>query len=220
MIDLGIFFNVLGWQPVFLSGLVLGYLAADKRLSLEFLKRRDCFTAAMIGIAAVMFLGIYDRIAFDQWLGTSYSTWIMSQTDRGNFSIIYLVAFALDLFLIAWLMVAGQESGVRIFAAASRLMNWFFTRSALVFLGQHSLQVFAAHIILVYVLELAFAGDKPGALLSNLLILLCPLPLYVVAYAHAWSVEHARRTGESWMATIGRFVVPSFRRKPEPIGIA
>jgi hypothetical protein len=204
MIDLGIFFNVLGWQPVFLFGLVLGYLAADRRLSLEFLKRRDCTHAAMIGIGAAIVLGIYDRIAFDHWLGMSFSTWILSQTDRGNFSIIYLAAFALDLFVIAWLMVAGQQSGIRLFATISRAMNWFFTRPALVFLGQHSLQVFAAHIVLVYALELTFAGDRPGVLLANLLILLCPLPLYAVAWAHAWSIEHAKRTGEGWVVTVGR----------------
>ncbi len=63
------------------------------------------------------------------------------------------------------------------------------------FLGQHSLQVFAAHIALVYALELTFSGEKPAQLLANLLILLTPAPPLCRGLGACVSIEHAKRTG-------------------------
>ncbi len=204
----GIFFNILGWQVVFFSGVTLGFLAAKNKLRLDFLLSRDCYYAALVGSTAFILLGLYDRVAFDDWLGGNFSVWILSQTDRGNFSLIYVLSYALDAFLLAWLIVAGRQSGNAAFVWLSGAVQRVLTSRPLMLLGRHSLQVFSAHIVLVYALHLVFEGNPPSALLANILILLSPLPLFLVAWLHALYPAEQRRmraTGmrpTSWTARL------------------
>ncbi|KGB80682.1 hypothetical protein JT55_17550 [Rhodovulum sp. NI22] len=184
-IRLGIFFNVFGWQVLFVGGLYLGLHSAAGTLDLSFLKNRQWQLVFCLALGAFFFLGIYDRVVFHELLGHEFSEAVFARTDRGNFSLIYPIAFIVDLFIVTWLVVAGEESRVRLFQKMSAFVQWLFTRRFLVFLGQHSLHVFSAHVLVVYVLAIVVEYYPPGPLWREVLILLTPIPLYLAAWGHA-----------------------------------
>lgn len=192
-LPLGIFFNLLGWQVVFFSGLYLGYLQAAGRLDLSFLRGPGWAQAALVAFATVVFLAMLDRLVMDHWFGRDFSKWFLATHERRDFTSLYVLAFALDLFLVTWLLVAGRDCGVRIVGALARLVEWIFTRPVLVFLGQHSLHVFSAHILLTYILSIAMQDRHVGTLEANLIVLLSPLPLYLAAWGHKLSVDMTNR---------------------------
>ena len=136
--------------------------------------------------------GIYDRVIFDDWLGSGFSEQIKNEADRGNFSTIYLVTFVVDLFIIVWLLGPGQnDSNIMIRSMAQGLHRVVVFRP-LVFLGQHSLHVFSAHIIIVYTLATIYQNRTPGELSGTMIILLCIGLLYVVAWAHSKSLRRQK----------------------------
>lgn len=194
-IKFGIFFNPLGWQIVFFAGLVIGYLMATDKLNTDFLYTPDMEKAFFVALVAIFALGLFDRVVFDFWVSTDYSRQVLSSVDRGNFSTLYLLAFCLDLFAIVWLLGPGQTSRFRIVAGTSRLMHRVFTFRPLVFLGQHSLHAFSAHILCIYILTLVLNGNRPSPLVGNLLLVLSPLPLYLAAWGHAWLTREKKAAG-------------------------
>ncbi len=196
-IRFGIFFNIFAWQIVFFLGLVIGYLTASGRMDTSFLYTPDMERAFFVAVAAVIALGLFDRVVFDYWIGVEFRHQVLSSVDRGNFSSLYLVAFLIDLFVIVWLLGPGRTSHIRIVALASALMHRVFTFGPLVFLGQHSLHVFSAHILCVYVLALVLHGTQLSPLVGNLLILLSPLPLYLAAWGHQVMVSRDRAKSET-----------------------
>ncbi len=188
-IRFGIFFNVFAWQIVFFGGLAIGYLMASNQLKTEFLYRPEVENAVWVALGAIICLGLLDRAVFDRWISEDFTNQFLSSVDRGNFSALFLLAFCLDLFVIVWLLGPGQTARSRLLSSTSRLFHRVFTWRPLVFLGQHSLHVFSAHILLVYILWLTLYGVEIPPLIANGMLLLSPLPLYLAAYGHAWLTE-------------------------------
>lgn len=191
-IGLGIFFNVLGWQSLFFGGLMIGFLMASKRLETDFLHREEMRTVFFLCVGLFFFFGIYDRIVFDNWFGTGFSEVIKAETDRGNFSVIYPVTFLIDLVIIVWLLGPGLGDSNRLIRGTAQFLQKVVTIRPLVFLGQHSLHVFSAHILIVYFLGSIFQDEPPSELIGILLIFLCVCGLYVAAWGHAKLVERER----------------------------
>ncbi len=77
--------------------------------------------------------------------------------NRGEFALVYLLNFAGLAYLIAWLLVAGREAESPVARTAGTLLNRLFTWRFLTFIGKHSLQVYAYHVVVVYVI-LGFDG--------------------------------------------------------------
>ncbi|KFI27174.1 hypothetical protein CDV50_01505 [Haematobacter massiliensis] len=183
-VNIGIYFDVLGWQVLFFAGLYPGYLMANKTLSLEFLKKPAYEQAFFVGLVGFTALAVFDIAVRQHWFGADYSNTLYWTSDRAMLAPIYVVAFFLDLFLIVWLISAGQESSRRWINKASVFANWFFTRPFLTTLGRHSLQVFTIHILAVYVIEIWAEGRDVSAMTANIIVLLSPLPLYITAWMH------------------------------------
>lgn len=190
-VSLGIFFNIFGWQALFFCGLAVGYLMAAKKFSAQFLWSQDAYKAFLVCVAAFLLLGVFDRIVFDKWFGIEFSTSILGETDRGNFSMIYMIAFVADLYIVAWLLGPGISAPQRLWRIIAQFLIKVMSLRPLVFLGQHSLHVFSAHIVLIYIISVVFEKGPPSALTGNLLILLVPLPLFLVAWLHALSIKNA-----------------------------
>lgn len=184
-INIGIYFNVFGWQVLFLAGLWLGWLLANDRLDLSVLRSPVMAQVFWIALAGFLLLGVLDVISRTGALGQDYARWVFPTIDRGNLHIVYLMAFAIDLYLVTWLVVAGRDSGWRGLAWAGAAITWLFTRPPLVMLGRHSLQVFVAHVLAVYALEIVMEGQDVLALpvwARNLILLAMTLPLFAVAW--------------------------------------
>lgn len=191
-IGMGIFFNICGWQVLFFGGLLIGFLMASKRLNTDFLASSEMRTVFFICAAMFFAYGIYDRIVFDDWFGGAFSEAIKAETDRGNFSDIYLVTFLFDLVAAVWLLGPGMTDQNAVVRGVARLLHRLVSFRPLVFLGQHSLHVFSAHIVIVYVLSAIYQDRPPNQLTGSLLIVLCVALLFVAAWLHAKSAERSK----------------------------
>ena len=72
-LNMGIFFNIFGWQVLFFGGLLIGFMMASKRLKTEFLYTAEMRNVFFVCVALFLFYGVYDRIVFDNWLGANFS---------------------------------------------------------------------------------------------------------------------------------------------------
>ena len=189
----GLFFNLLSWQTIFFIGLYSGYQLSRGRLDLEWMKQRQYEYAFYAAVIFIIALGFYDRLIFDFWISKTFSNEILSIHDRRNFTSLYFLAFLLDLYAITWLFVAGKGASLAGVRKLSRFMYWLFSRKFLVFLGQHSLQVFAFHMLLVYFVDIIFDNRIIPPVLANLYLAMCVLSLYIPAWLHA--KLQARRKG-------------------------
>jgi len=147
----------------------------------------------VVAAGGVVFFGLLDRVVYWNLISDDFSRSFLATAVRADFSTVHVLNFALDLFFVTWLLVAGRESGIRIFALLSQAIWWVFTRPALVFLGQHSLHVFSFHLVVVYAVSIAFDAGPPGEILGTILLLLGALSLYLPAWLHARSLQIERR---------------------------
>lgn len=190
-LNLGIFFNVLGWQALFFAGLFIGFLMGSKRLNTDFLRTAEMRNVFLICLALFFFFGVYDRIVFDNWINDEFSAAIKSEVDRGNLSTIYVVTFAVDLMIVVWLLGPGMTDRNLVINHASNLLNRIVTFRPLVFLGQHSLHVFSAHILIVYVIAVIYQNGPPTQSIGMAIIFASLAILYCVAWMHS---RHVART--------------------------
>ncbi len=184
-INIGIYFNVLAWQVLFLAGLWFGWLSAAGRLDLSWLKTPEAGRVFAVMVALWLILGVFDVLAYTRVMPDRYNDWVFSRIDRGNLEMLYLVAAANALYLAAWLVIAAPVSGGRLARAVSRGLGWAMTRGPLVLLGRHSLAVFSAHVVLVYALSVALWGVEVQEIPEgwrNLILYASTLPLFAVAW--------------------------------------
>lgn len=184
-VKLGIYFHLLGWQVIYFTGLVLGFRLAEGKLDLSFLKTKPYFYAFLAGLAGAVVLGFYDRIIYGEWISPEFSLAALEGVERKNFSVIYLVSFFLDLFLLTWLLSAGRDCGVRVIERVAEFVDWFFTRRFLVFIGQHALHVFSFHILLVYAIDILSEGHRYAEWDGSIVLILGVATLYLPAWLHA-----------------------------------
>jgi hypothetical protein len=190
---IGLFFNLFAWQAIFFIGLFSGYQLSRGRLNLEWMKTPQFEWAFYVSIVFIVLLGVYDRIIFDFWVSPGFSHEMLTTHPRKNLTSLYLLAFLFDLYAITWLFIAGGEARFAIVRKLSAFMHWLFSRKFLVFLGQHSLQVFAFHMLLVYFVEVMFEGQDISPIMANLYLILCVASLYIPAWLHAQSQARKKR---------------------------
>lgn len=147
-------FNVLGWQIVFMTGLVLGALTVTGQIDWKKAFARE--GAAVLAWAALVlvlcFMAI--RLGFTfKLMPEDMAEQIRSLDNRVEFSFIYLVNFMATGYLVAWTVIAGAEARHRIVRALGQGLRWIFSLSFLRLIGRHSLQVYAWHVIVIYLLK-------------------------------------------------------------------
>lgn len=182
----GIYFNLLGWQVLFFGGLYFGFRMAKKDLDLSWLAAPQYRLAFLIALGGIVALGLFDRLVEWQWLGQDYTAAFMGRTSRNMLSFIYVIAFALDLFAIVWLLTAGAEDRARWVRRASGGIAWLFSRPALVVLGQHSLHVFSFHILVYYLIATVAHNWEFSEFTRSLILVAGALSLYLAAWGHGW----------------------------------
>ncbi|WP_102222705.1 OpgC domain-containing protein [Acidimangrovimonas sediminis] len=183
-INIGIYFNVFGWQVLYMAGLWLGYLMATDKLDLGFFRTKEAETIFYVLLAGFALFAFVSVVTWSKGLGLGYSKFVWKTFDRGNLYPIYVFNFAVDLYLVVWLLNAGHDHANRVIRGAAATLNWVFTRRIFVFLGQHALQVFTTQVVVVYILSVWMQGQKPDTLEANLLFFACFPPLYLAAWVH------------------------------------
>lgn len=134
-------FHVFAWQLVFVLGMVLGFLRFDSK------DARPCVNPWLLSVSVVLvvywFLQRHGYIR--DWIGdTAILSWLQEyrHISRDNLAWMRLLNFIAIVYLVAGLIAWHKRFGVfKLLALPGR---W------LAFLGQHSLQVFAFHLVVLY----------------------------------------------------------------------
>ncbi|GHC61894.1 hypothetical protein GCM10010136_02780 [Limoniibacter endophyticus] len=144
-------FNMLGWQIVFFSALVMGALTSAKKIEWNKIFTPEKTLLPKIALAICLFF-MPLRIVTAWGLMPEFMIGKFASMEiRADFGPVYLLNFAAVATGMTWLLIAGPKhhsAWVRTFAAA---VSWVFTLSFLRLLGRHSLQVYVWHVFIVYV---------------------------------------------------------------------
>lgn len=161
-VALGLYFNRLGWQVLYFAGLSAGFLMAQGRLSLAFLHRpvgRNLALASLF-LAAVFFA--LPRLVAHGELGPDLNVALLSAYDRQDMTLLRIATFAAHAYLTLWVLIVGRNASSAWLRNFSQYLDAFVTWRPLVVLGQNSLQVYAWHVLLCYLIP-AFAADQLNA---------------------------------------------------------
>ena len=186
-------FNPLGWQLAFFAAMPIGVAWSRRRLDLSAWFDPRGRAPVLAALAVVLFFMAW-RLAFTFGLvpgGVAF--WFRVFENRPEFSLVFLANFVALAYLVTWVVVAGERSGSRLAAVSASALRRLFNLSFLRLLGRHSLQVYAWHVILVYLViyldQVAGPFGEPAKTAIALsAVLLLALP--------ALAIERYRAAGE------------------------
>lgn len=156
-------FDLLGWQLIFVLGMVLGYLRFDSKGTAPHL--HGGLLALSIGLIIYLFLQRHGHVNWDN----SVVAWLKEYRHIGRDSMAWmrLLNFLAFVYLTAGLIAWHKHYGI---------FNWLaWPGRWLAFLGQHSLQVFSFHMVVLYCYipfrwgEWAFTNDQKWFVLATFL---------------------------------------------------
>ena len=158
-IDLG-YFNILGWQILFVIGVCFGYRKSINK------KIRYFYSVPVVTVMLIMFIILFSlKHGFLQFDVINLHSAASGQT----LSWLRLLNFMVIAYLIGWLIKIKIIRNIK----------------PLSFLGQHSLQVFVFHIYILYLISpIKWRIQEYGELLMILSSVLFVLILYLPAYYH------------------------------------
>lgn len=174
-------FNPLGWQIVFVAGLIVGGLMARGKVDWQRIFAPDRTVLPILFLMIVLFF-LPIRIATAHGLiRYDYLGPFQAMALRQSFGPVYLLNLIGAAGLLTWLMVAGPKASRRWIAAVARALHALFRWAPLRITGRHSLQTYAWHVVMVYLLRYAdmqigpfTTGEKTA--IAAICILLLPLP--------------------------------------------
>ena len=143
-------FNLLGWQVVFYSGLVLGALTSAGKIKWSNILSPDNTFIPKVALLMVLFFLPLRLITAHELMPPHMIGKFASMEIRADFGPVYLLNFAAVAMLVTWLIVAGpkhKDEWVRRIAGA---ITWVFSIKYLQLLGRHSLYVYVWHVAIVY----------------------------------------------------------------------
>lgn len=197
-------FNLLGWQIMYVMGLYIGYRLVTGTIDLSFLHRPQFQTVFYMCLAATLILFVVRQLNLHGWPNDAFADRFKDVMHRRNVSVLHLIAFLMDLFMVTWLVhVAAQGQNPRL-RKAGLFIKWLFTRRALTVLGQHSLQVFAWHLLVLYGVILLIGDQHVGERRGTLIVLAAILSLYIPAYVHAAFTRRRKRGTKATVPSSGR----------------
>jgi len=186
-LTLRVAFNPLAWQVLFFSAMALGAMWTQGKLDVGRLLDPARPGPAIIAGIVVAFFALW-RLGFTFELVPKVMMlrfWIFE--NRTEFSLVFLVNFVALAYVLAWVLVAGAASAARTVRGASAALTGLFTLPFLCLLGRHSLQVYAWHVLVVY-LAAWFDGhfgpyDGLGkSMIALVCVALLPLPAVLIEW--------------------------------------
>ncbi len=190
-VRIGLYFNLLAWQILFFGGAVLGYLLNRRALPLQIFDTPAVRITALLCLAFLILLGIFNRMLYGDVFSVAWTDWYLQTNARRHFSPLHLLSFVFALFFISWLLLAGQKDRLPLVRGVSRAATAVVGHPRLIFLGQHSLQVFSFYILLVYRLHVLVGDAEPNEVTASAILVACVAALFLPARLHA--IGRARR---------------------------
>ncbi|NSZ86001.1 OpgC domain-containing protein [Agrobacterium tumefaciens] len=143
-------FNLLGWQLVFYSALVLGAMTAQNRIPWKaiFSPQQTWLPKAAL-LICLFFMPL--RIATAWGLMPEFVMGKFSTMEiRADFGPVYLINFLAVGVGLTWLVIAGPKHHRPIVRSIAQGVIWVLSLKFLQLLGRHSLQVYVWHVAIVY----------------------------------------------------------------------
>ena len=147
------YFNVLAWQLIFVGGLMIGIAMAQRRIDWDRLFRRDRPELAIVAAILLLFFAVWrvwsNHFAMPELLATRLHAF----ANRGEFGPIYLLNFVAAAYAVTWVIRVGPATASTPLRWLGSLLSGLFNLAFLRLLGRHSLQVYAWHVIMIYLLK-------------------------------------------------------------------
>ncbi|MEN3976674.1 OpgC domain-containing protein [Emcibacter sp. SYSU 3D8] len=192
-------FNMLAWQIVFMGGMVLGTLTRRGTIDWRGVfspGRRVLMNASLAVVVFFMCIKL-------GWTAGLLPAEMLARfgefNNRPEFSTVYLLNFAALAYLVGWLLTAGPQSSRRFERLVGALLNRLFRLRFLRLLGRHSLQVYAWHVVLVYLL--AALDRQTGPLDELVKNLLAVMAVAALALPALWRERRAIFSAEPDLAS-------------------
>ena len=174
-------FNVLAWQILFIGAMVIGALWAQGKIDFErIFDPRKTLVVKAFAIACAVFLAF--RLSFTlQIVPETVMERFQVYENRPEFGAVFLINFIALGYVVAWLLIAAPRSDNRLAAWLGRTLTSLFSLPFLRLLGRHSLQIYAWHVVLVYLVIWldGYAGpfnevSKTAIALTGLILMAMP----------------------------------------------
>ncbi len=153
-------FNLLGWQIVFYSALVLGALTSAGKIDWARILSPENTFIPKAALVLVMFFLPLRLITAHELMPPHMIGKFASMEIRADFGPVYLLNFAAMAMLVTWLIVAGPKHKAPWVRRAAGAITWVFSLKYLQLLGRHSLHVYVWHVAIVYFVYY-FDGRSP-----------------------------------------------------------
>ena len=158
-------FNLLGWQIVFFSAMVIGVLTAQDKIDWGKVFAPEKTLLAKAALAVCVFFLPLRLITANDLVPPAVLEKFATMEIRADFGPVYLLNFAAVAYGIAWLIIAGPRHPSPVIQRISAAIIWVFSLKFLQLLGRHSLQVYVWHVMIVYAV---YYFDGRSAELSEL----------------------------------------------------
>jgi hypothetical protein len=163
------YFDVFGYQLLFMAGAYIGYCLYNGKIQEDIYGAK--FLIPVLCISLFFFTkrhGLFD-LSIPEWQR------LITKVKVGP---LRLVNFATHVYLIAYLL--------------HKFPSWMRWRP-LVFLGEHSLQVFSWHLLLLLIIVPYLSLYNPAPAVELLVAFACLLSLFLPAYLHQRHLEQKKK---------------------------
>jgi hypothetical protein len=195
-------FNILAWQLIYVSGLIIGYLTATGRFNVAIVRSLPkvavaCIALLFVGLAVFQNFLILYPTAFKPALES-----FVASHSKANFTIFFIASCLAYGLLLVWLYVAGPFSTNRFVAVTSQWLRNLLNSRPLTMLGRNSIQVFSYHLVVVYLLSPLTDRLDLDEGLRYLIAILATLSLF--AFAEIWTRSQQFRQAERRQKVVTR----------------
>ncbi|MGE6742026.1 OpgC family protein [Allorhizobium pseudoryzae] len=143
-------FNLLGWQIVFYSGLVLGAMTSLNRIEWgRIFSPQNTFIPTISALICAFFLPLRIMTAHGLMPADLIGKFATMEI-RADFGPVYLINFVAAATLITWMIIAGPKHKALWVQRIANAIIWVLSLKFLQLLGRHSLYVYVWHVGIVY----------------------------------------------------------------------
>ena len=168
------FFNLLGWQFIFIPAMVFGILTSTGQVAWTRVFRPDRTLIPLAALSICLFFVPFRIALTENAMPAGVFESFHPFENRADFGLVYLLNFAAAASGVAWLLIAGPHHPARWVRCVSAGLGWLFSLSFLRLIGRHSLYVYVWHVVIVYMVGLmAFERFKFGELTKTAIALSC-----------------------------------------------
>lgn len=143
-------FNLLGWQIVFYSGLVLGAMTSLNRIEWgRIFSPQNTFIPTISALICAFFLPLRILTAHGLMPAELIGKFATMEI-RADFGPVYLINFVAAATLLTWMIIAGPKHKALWVQRIANAIIWVLSLKFLQLLGRHSLYVYVWHVGIVY----------------------------------------------------------------------